>query len=248
MGILGALLGGEASMVLESYTDAERSAGKQTMKLPYKAETLQVKLANKFKSDDTINTSSGTASYEGGESARMTVTFHHDTTMFMDIASFTAGKNLLPLGSKSTPMKDWVKELTDMMYSMEGSTHMPRYLLLKWGEMAMGDSKSGAFYGVLEEMDITYNIVGTDGQPLAAEVTCTFVESLAPKALEKKEGKNSPDLTHIRQINVGDSLAHKTWEIYKDPAYMIAVAKANGLDNFRRLKPGDSLVFPPIAE
>ena len=248
MGILGTLLGSAAAMVLESYTDAERSAGKKEMKLPYKAETLQVKLANKFKSDDTINTSSGTASYEGGESARVTVTFHHDTTQFLDVASFVSGKKLLPPGSKTMAMKDWVKKLTDMMYSMEGSTHQPRYLLLKWGEMAMGDSKSGAFYGVLEAMDITYNIVGTDGQPLAAEVTCTFVESLASKALEKKEGKNSPDLTHTRQVNVGDTLAYKTWEIYKNPMYMIAVAQVNGLDSCRRLKTGQSLTFPPISE
>ncbi|MET4696911.1 hypothetical protein [Endozoicomonas lisbonensis] len=248
MSILGTLLGSEAAMVLESYTDADRSAGKQEMKLPYKAETLQVKLANRFKSDDTLNTSSGTAGYEGGDSARMTVTFQHDTTMFRDIASFTAGKKLLPPGSKSMPMKEWVQTLTDMMYSMEGSTHEPRYLLLKWGEMAMGDSKSGAFYGVLEEMDITYSIVGTNGEPLAAEVTCTFIESLSPKALEKKEGKNSPDLTHTRQVNAGDTLAHKTWEIYKDPAYMIAVARVNGLDNFRRLKPGTALVFPPVGQ
>ena len=145
-------------------------------------------------------------------------------------------------------MKEWVQTLTDMMYTMEGSTHEPRYLLLKWGEMAMGDSKSGAFYGVLEEMDITYSIVGTDGEPLAAEVTCTFIESLSPKALEKKEGKNSPDLTHTRQVNVGDTLAHKTWEIYQNPGYMIAVARVNGLDNFRRLKPGTALVFPPIGQ
>ncbi|WP_020582781.1 hypothetical protein [Endozoicomonas elysicola] len=241
MSILGTLLGSQAAMVLESYTDAERSAGKKEMKLPYKAESLQVKLVNKFKSDDAINTSSGTASYEGGESARMTVTFQHDTTLYQDIISFTTGK-------KEKPMKEWVQALTDLMYAMEGTTHEPRYLLLKWGEMAMGDSKSGAFYGVLEEMDITYNIVGLDGEPLAAEVTCTFVESLAPKALEKKEGKNSPDLTHTRVVYASDNLAYKTWEIYKDPMYMIAVARVNGLDSIRRLKTGSTLVFPPVGE
>lgn len=246
MGVLGALLGSEASMVLESYTDADRSAGKKEMKLPYKAESLEIKLANKFKCDDTINTISGSGSYEGGECARMTTTFYHDTTIYRDIASFTAGKKLFPPGSKSMPMKDWVKELTDMMYSMEGSTHEPRYLLIKWGEMPIGDSKSGAFYGVLEEMKVNYNVFGSDGQPLKAEVTCTFVESLSQKALEKKQGKNSPDLTHIRQVTPSDTLPHKVWDIYQDPRYMVSIAKANGLNNFRRLKTGSSLIFPPI--
>ena len=241
MSVKGASTGKAAAMVMESYTDIERSAGKVEMKLPYKAETLQVKLANKFKSDNAVNTSSGTASYEGGESARMTVTFQHDTTLYTELDAFSKG-------TKKLPMKEWVKKLTDMMYSMEGSTHEPRYLLVKWGEMAMGDSKSGAFYGVLEEMDITYNIVGLDGEPLAAEVTCTFVESLAPKALEKKEGKNSPDLTHTRVVYASDNLAYKTWEIYRDPMYMIAVARVNGLDSIRRLKTGATLVFPPVGE
>lgn len=39
-----------------------------------------------------------------------------------------------------------------------------------------------------------------------------------------------------------------TQKIYGDPAYYIQIAKVNNLNNFRKLKTGTNLKFPPIKE
>ena len=38
------------------------------------------------------------------------------------------------------------------------------------------------------------------------------------------------------------------YRIYGDPLLYIEVAKANGLTDFRNLKPGRTLVFPPVEK
>ena len=39
-----------------------------------------------------------------------------------------------------------------------------------------------------------------------------------------------------------------TDRLYDDPTYYLQVARANGLTNFRRLRTGSDLVFPPVRE
>jgi nucleoid-associated protein YgaU len=58
---------------------------------------------------------------------------------------------------------------------------------------------------------------------------------------------SSPDLTHSVQVKDGDLLPLLTSQIYKDQNYYLQVAKVNKLKNFRKLKAGTTLVFPPIS-
>uniref|UniRef100_A0AAU6WLI4 LysM domain-containing protein n=1 Tax=Chryseobacterium endophyticum TaxID=1854762 RepID=A0AAU6WLI4_9FLAO len=60
--------------------------------------------------------------------------------------------------------------------------------------------------------------------------------------------KNSPDLTHKRTIQDGDTLPLMTERIYGDSKYYLEVAKVNNLINFRQLVPGEELYFPPIEK
>jgi len=47
-------------------------------------------------------------------------------------------------------------------------------------------------------------------------------------------------------VKEGDNLPLMTYRIYGDPKYYLEVAKANGIANFRKLKAGQMIVFPPI--
>jgi nucleoid-associated protein YgaU len=49
-------------------------------------------------------------------------------------------------------------------------------------------------------------------------------------------------------INEGDLLPLLTHNIYKKQDYYLQVAKINKLKNFRKLKAGSTLIFPPIAK
>jgi hypothetical protein len=57
-----------------------------------------------------------------------------------------------------------------------------------------------------------------------------------------------PDLTHIRKVKQGDTLPLMCYSIYGDPKYYLQVAEVNGLANFRQLKPGSDLFFPPLKK
>jgi nucleoid-associated protein YgaU len=63
-----------------------------------------------------------------------------------------------------------------------------------------------------------------------------------------KENRSSPDLTHYRIVKAGDNLPLMTQRIYGDPKYYLEVARVNKLVNFRNLKPGQAIYFPPIEK
>jgi nucleoid-associated protein YgaU len=63
-----------------------------------------------------------------------------------------------------------------------------------------------------------------------------------------EEGKNSPDLTHYRQVKQGDTLPLMVFNIYKDPKYYLEIARVNGLTNFRKLLTGQNIIFPPLEK
>ena len=65
------------------------------------------------------------------------------------------------------------------------------------------------------------------------------------KKKELEAGKNSSDLTHIRVVQAGDNLPLMCFRIYGDSSFYIKVAKFNKLNDFRDIKPGDHITFPP---
>jgi hypothetical protein len=62
--------------------------------------------------------------------------------------------------------------------------------------------------------------------------------------MEKLDRSKLP-LTHI--VQEGDQLADLCQQVYNDPNQYIQVAKYNGLNKFRDLNPGSTLIFPPIS-
>ena len=70
-----------------------------------------------------------------------------------------------------------------------------------------------------------------------------YLVSLQPRV---RTIKNRPDLTHIRVVKEGDTLPSMANDIYGDFSYYLEVAKANNLQDFRNLIPGQKLYFPPF--
>lgn len=121
---------------------------------------------------------------------------------------------------------------------VDGETHRPLYLKISWGSLI---SKC-----ILKSADITYNLFEPDGYPLRAKVNAVFAENIDDVLRTAKENKSSPDLSHYREIREGENLPLLCYEIYGDSKYYADVAKANGLTDFRNLKPGEIIQFPPI--
>jgi hypothetical protein len=131
-----------------------------------------------------------------------------------------------------------VNHFREMLTGYQGKSHEPYHLKLVWGNLI--------FKGRATELGITYKLFNPDGQPIRAVAKVKFKRSMEEKKRAAKENKGSPDLTQVRQIKAGDSLPLLCYEIYGDPRYYLQVAAANSLGNFRFLKPGMALVFPPF--
>jgi len=86
------------------------------------------------------------------------------------------------------------------------------------------------------------------GLPIRAKITAKFTERIIAGLSDVLGMLSSPDLTHRVVVKDGDLLPLLTYQTYNDQTYYLQVARANRLKNFRRLEPGSTLVFPPIAK
>jgi len=136
-------------------------------------------------------------------------------------------------------VKTQISELQNVAYKYIGVDHEPRVVRLLWGSMI--------FYGRLESMKAAYKLFKPSGDPLRALVTLTFTGFVSKVEESLKAKRSSPDLTHVIEVKAGDTLPLLCNKIYKDCSYYLAVAEVNGIDNFRDIKPGQKLHFPPLS-
>lgn len=124
------------------------------------------------------------------------------------------------------------------LLDVDGTTHQPKYLILRWGGLL--------FKCVLTSLSIQYTLFKPDGTPIRAIATANFKGSIPDLLRLAKDKLSSPDLTHVREIKASNTLHNLCEDIYGDPAYYIKVAEVNNISNFRKLKSGQKVYFPPI--
>lgn len=188
-------------------------------------------IAYKLKFSDSgqgHGTSGKQLKYQYTEPADMTFEFLFDNTGIID-------------GEPRESVADDLKRFKEVLIDYKGDAHEPRHFKLVWGENSI-------FKGRVTQLDITYRLFNADGTPIRALAKVTFKSSIEEEKRAAKEDKQSPDLTHVRQVKRGDTLPLLCHQIYGDPRYYLQVAAHNGLTDFRRLTPGETLRFPPIAK
>jgi nucleoid-associated protein YgaU len=85
-----------------------------------------------------------------------------------------------------------------------------------------------------------------DGQPLRAKISASFNGFIEDTLRAAQEDSSSPDLTHLRIVQDGDTLPLMTYRIYGDSKYYYQVAEFNGLSNLKKLETGQKIYFPPL--
>lgn len=129
-------------------------------------------------------------------------------------------------------------ELFKLTVGFRGTDHRPNFLMLVWGRLVV--------MTVIESYAIAYKLFTPAGLPLRATISVTFREH-TPKGLgELMKNLASPDINHAHQVLEGEHLSKIVYDVYKDPAYYVAVAAANNLDTVRALRPGSALYLPPV--
>ena len=210
----------ESGGVAEADDSFEALINPETYILSYK-----LKFSN---SGQGHGTSGKQLKYEYTEPADMTFEFLFDNTGIID-------------NEPRDSIADDLKHFREVLIDYKGDSHEPRHFKLVWGENSI-------FKGRVTAVDITHKLFNSNGTPIRAVAKVTFKSSIEEEKRAAKEDKQSPDLTHARRVKLGDTLPQLCFTIYGDPSYYLQVAAANGLENFRRLTPGNELSFPPVAK
>jgi hypothetical protein len=189
--------------------------------------TLQYKL--KFSGGaQGQGTSGAQLKYEYTEPEEITFEFLFDNTGIID-------------GKPKENVSEDIRKFKNVLVGYKGDSHEPRHFKLVWGQNSI-------FKGRVIELTVVYKLFNPDGTPIRATATVKFKSSIEEQKRAARENKSSPDLTHIRKVKAGDTLPLMCNVIYEDPKYYIQVARVNGIINFRNLKPGTDLFFPPFEK
>ena len=143
-------------------------------------------------------------------------------------------------GAKKYDILEEIELFKSIVLNYDGDIHEPRTVQLLWGTLF--------FEGKLTSLQFNFKLFKPDGTPLRVVATAAFIGTIEDDLREAIKKSNSPDLTHIRIVKEGDTLPLMAYKIYGDPAYYLEVARVNKLTNFRNLKPGDKIFFPPVEK
>lgn len=158
--------------------------------------------------------------------------------------SFSAvfdGTGVVPRPADSTmpaEVEDQLQTLSKVIYAYKGGIHEPSIVQIVWGSLL--------FQGRLTSFSVDYTLFRPSGSPLRATAALGFDSYTSSKQAELEADTSSPDLSHLVQVRDGDTLPLLCERIYGDGRYYTAVARYNGLRQFRSLTPGMELHFPPL--
>lgn len=212
---------------LDAYTDPEfRKKARQpnTFSLQINPETYRHQHATAYVPESAADTAGAPSKFKIMQPQTVSFEFYLDAT------------GVIPGVRK---LSETIDELKSVVYAYNGDIHAPNYLLLTWAGFV--------FKCRLTSMDIEYTLFKPVGTPLRARVSVSFQEYLSPNEIAKRSAKNSPDLTHLRVVEAGDTLPLMCERIYGDSRFYLRVAQHNALQDFRSLVPGTRLMFPPLA-
>lgn len=149
------------------------------------------------------------------------------------------GTGLVEMTNGAKDVKTQIQKLNDIVYKYDGKVHEPDHVRLLWG--------SFIFFGRLNTLSTDYSLFMPTGEPLRAKLKMSFSGFVSKNEEALIANRSSPDLTHIIEVKAGDSLPLLCYRIYGDSSYYQKVAQFNGISNFRDIKPGARLNFPPLG-
>jgi hypothetical protein len=138
----------------------------------------------------------------------------------------------------SNGIADQMAAFQKMVFTYNGLIHSPNYLWLAWSTLQ--------FQCRLQTLGMNYTLFMPDGTPLRAKVSCSFLGFTSETQLAKQANNSSPDLSHLVEVRIGDTLPALCDRIYGTSLPYLQVAAVNGLADFRNLAVGAQLLFPPL--
>jgi len=139
---------------------------------------------------------------------------------------------------KKESVKTNIERFLSVVYDYNSASHSLPFVMIEYCGLVMRC--------VLKSLDISYTLFDPDSTPLRAKISCSFASVISHEKDAKIKDKQSPDITHKRIMQEGDTLVAMANRIYNSDLYYIDVAEKNNLNNFRRINSGTEIYFPPL--
>lgn len=230
-------------LTIEAYDDRERTVRVGAFKAPFNPATMTQNFGVHYEAPAVLGGLGGEQRYQHTPSGSL------HFTIVLDNSPAMAANDMTPAFARAS-VTESVRQFLDLAYHVNGETHEPRYLTLRWGGFDGGNklNASVVYRCRLSHVEINYNRFAPTGEPTSAELDVVLLSDEPPERRGRAHNLSSPDLTHSVVVEAGDTLPLLCQRIYGDPAHYVQVAQANNLNGLRSLQPGQVLRFPPIVE
>ncbi len=189
---------------------------------------------NNYQSRSVPGMSFGRPQFVGGAPREMTVELLFDVTL-------------------SKPAKPSVRPITDALFKMmevpsggASAGKAPPTITFRWGAFQ-------SFKAVATRLDVQFVLFRADGEPVRAWTRMNLLQ-VAP---DPRSGSGNPPAqnptTRAAEAGAscivceGDSLPSLAYQAYGDPTAWRAIARANGISDPLRLRPGRRLTIPELT-
>jgi hypothetical protein len=133
-----------------------------------------------------------------------------------------------------------IEWLSTLCLNINGDIHTSNYLVIFWGMMV--------FKCKTRTLKIEYTMFNPAGIPVRAKVDAEFEEFITPASKAIMANLSSPDMSHLVTVKAGDQLPELCNRIYGDSKFYLQVAELNRIINFRKLIPGQRILFPRMEK
>lgn len=150
-----------------------------------------------------------------------------------------------------------VTEYIDQVYALtkiDPDSHAPPVCEFKWARgfsghdlpMQAGNQARHGFKCIVEQVVHKYTLFSSRGIALRATAVVKLREYKPLDTQLSQLGLNSPDKTQVRVLRGDETLSAIAGDHYRSPGEWRLIATANGIEDPRRLKPGQFLTLPPV--
>jgi contractile injection system tube protein len=239
MSLLSELTGQLGKLKLIFYSDPDKPGIGIPYSPPYNPTNFDITYTSTFDDGETIINGKIVKKFTMMNPRTLDLELFFDGTGASPSTTNLAAKAAGALGLGSINTVDvQIETLLALSMALDEEKHAVKYVMVIWGSFIMT--------GVVTQTDVAYKMFAPSGRPLRATVTLTIEENIASSLLSKIRKLFSPDLSKSIVVKEGDTLPLLCFQEYNDASLYPKVAEVNNLKNYRKLKQGMELLFPPI--
>ena len=141
-------------------------------------------------------------------------------------------------GKADKPSAEEDLEKLRRLVTIDRELHAPPVVAFEWG--------GERFVGVVTSLKEKYTLFDESGRILRARVTLSMKSYRAVEVQQRELKRQSPDRARVRVLREGETLPAIAQEAYGDARLWRAIARENGIERPRFVRPGTPLRIPAL--